>query len=122
MRTLTLNENYDLYVNENGDLAVTRDNLSVVRQRIVNKLSLIQGEDVSNNQNGLDLNIIFGDNVPYSRKTQEIKRVILLDPSVVSVDNIRMEADPKLRVGYFTCYITVTVDGESVQTTVGIGA
>lgn len=121
MRTLSLNENYDLHLDAHNNLAVQRDNLSVIRQGIVNKLSLIQGEDKYDNTNGLDLNIIFGDNIPYSRKTQEIKRVILLDQHVVSVDNIRMQADPRLRIGYFTCYITVTVDGEEVETTVGIG-
>lgn len=121
MRTLSLNVGYDLHLDSHNNLAIVRDNLSVIRQTIVNKLSLIKGEDVYNSDNGLDLNIIFGDNIPYSSKIQEIKRVILLDANVVSVDNIQMEADPKLRIGYFKCYITVTVNNEEVKTTVGVG-
>lgn len=121
MRTLELNDNYDLFILMNGNLAVQRDDLSVIRQTIVNKLSLVKGEDVYDNQNGLNLDIMFGDNTPMTDKLAEIKRVILLDKNVVSVDNIEMEVDKKLRVGYFTCYITVAVDKEHVQTSVGFG-
>lgn len=121
MRTLELNDNYDLFILMNGNLAVQRDDLSVIRQTIVNKLSLVKGEDVYDNQNGLNLDIMFGDNMPMTDKLAEIKRVILLDKNVVSVDNIEMEVDKKLRVGYFTCYITVAVDKEHVQTSVGFG-
>lgn len=121
MRTLELNDNYDLFILMNGNLAVQRDDLSVIRQTIVNKLSLVKGEDVYDDQNGLNLDIMFGDNTPMTDKLAEIKRVILLDKNVVSVDNIEMEVDKKLRVGYFTCYITVAVDKEHVQTSVGFG-
>lgn len=121
MRTLELNNNYDIFVLINGNLAVQRDDLSVIRQTIVNKLSLVKGEDIYDNQNGLNLDIIFGDDIPYSEKMAEIKRVILLDKNVVSVDNIQMEADKTLRVGHFTCYITVAVNDENVQTSIGFG-
>ena len=121
MRTLELNNNYDIYLLLNGNLAVQRDDLSVIRQTIVNKLSLIKGEDIHNDQNGLNLDIIFGDDVSHASKVAEIQRVILLESHVVSVDNIKMEVDKKLRVGYFTCYITVAVNGENVQTSVGFG-
>lgn len=121
MRTLELNDNYDLFILMNGNLAVQRDDLSVIRQTIVNKLSLVKGEDVHDNQNGLNLDIMFGDDTPMTDKLAEIKRVILLDKNVVSVDNIETEVDKKLRVGYFTCYITVAVDKENVQTSVGFG-
>lgn len=121
MRTLELNDNYDIFVDANKNLAVQRDDLSVIRQTIVNKLSLVKGEDVYDNQNGLNLDIIFGDNVPTTDKLTEIKRVILLDTNVVSVDNIKMEVDTKLRVGHFTCYITVAVNKERVQTSIGFG-
>jgi hypothetical protein len=120
MRTIELNNQYDIFV-QNGNLAVQRDNLSVIRQTIVNTLSLIKGEDVYDSTHGLNLSIIFGDDVSFADKVAEIKRVIMLEPSVVSVDNIKMEADPRTRVGYFTCYITVTVEGESVQTTINFG-
>lgn len=121
MRTLELNDNYDLFILMNGNLAVQRDDLSVIRQTIVNKLSLVKGEDIYDSQNGLNLDIMFGDNTPMTDKLAEIKRVILLDKNVVSVDNIKTEVDKKLRVGYFTCYITVAVDKENVQTSVGFG-
>lgn len=121
MRTLELNDNYDLFILMNGNLAVQRDDLSVIRQTIVNKLSLVKGEDAYDSQNGLNLDIMFGDNTPMTDKLAEIKRVILLDKNVVSVDNIETEVDKKLRVGYFKCYITVAVDKEHVQTSVGFG-
>lgn len=121
MRTLELNSNYDIFILLNGNLAVQRDDLSVIRQTIVNKLSLVKGEDIYDNQNGLNLDIIFGNDIPYSEKMAEIKRVILLDKNVVSVDNIQMEADKTLRIGHFTCYITVAVRGENVQTSIGFG-
>ena len=121
MRTLELNSNYDIFILLNGNLAVQRDDLSVIRQTIVNKLSLVKGEDIYDNQHGLNLDIIFGNDIPYSEKMAEIKRVILLDKNVVSVDNIQMEADKTLRIGHFTCYITVAVSGENVQTSIGFG-
>ena len=121
MRTLDLNDNYDLHLDARNNLAVQRDNLSVIRQTIVNKLSLIKGEDVYDENNGLNLDIIFGDNVSYNTKISEIRRVILLDQNVVSVDDIKMEVNPSTRVGYFTCYITVAVDNEEVNTTIKFG-
>lgn len=120
MRTIDLDNNYDIYV-LNNDLAIQRDPVETVRQTIVNKLSLIKGETPRNLNNGLDLDIIFGDNVPYESKVEEIRRVIMLENSVESVDNIEFKVDRKLRVGYFKCYITVNVNGESQQTTVGFG-
>jgi len=121
MRTLDLNDNYDLHIDARNNLAVQRDNLSVIRQTIVNKLSLIKGEDVYDDNNGLNLDIIFGDDVSYNTKISEIRRVILLDQNVVSVDDIKMEVNPSTRVGYFTCYITVAVDNEEVNTTIKFG-
>lgn len=121
MRTLDLNDSYDLHLDARNNLAVQRDNLSVIRQTIVNKLSLIKGEDVYDENNGLNLDIIFGDNVSYNTKISEIRRVILLDQHVVSVDDIKMEVNPSTRVGYFTCYITVAVDDEEVNTTIKFG-
>lgn len=121
MRTIELNDNYDIYILANGNLAVQRDDLSVIRQGIVNKLSLVKGEDAYDSQHGLNLDIIFGDDIPYNEKIAEIKRVILLDKNVVSVDNIQMEADKTLRVGHFTCYITVALNNETVQTSIGFG-
>lgn len=121
MRTLDLNDNYDLHIDARNNLAVQRDNLSVIRQTIVNKLSLIKGEDVYDENNGLNLDIIFGDDVSYNTKISEIRRVILLDQNVVSVDDIKMEVNPSTRVGYFTCYITVAVDNEEVNTTIKFG-
>lgn len=121
MRTIELDNNYDLFILMNGDLAVQRDDLSIIRQTIVNKLSLVKGEDVYDSQNGLNLDIMFGDDTSMTDKLAEIKRVILLDKNVVSVDNIKTEVDKKLRVGYFTCYITVATDKENIQTSVGFG-
>lgn len=121
MRTLDLNDNYDLHLDARNNLAVQRDDLSVIRQTIVNKLSLIKGEDVYDENNGLNLDIIFGDDVSYNTKISEIRRVILLDQHVVSVDDIKMEVNPSTRVGYFTCYITVAVDNEEVNTTIKFG-
>ena len=121
MRTLDLNDNYDLHIDARNNLAVQRDNLSVIRQTIVNKLSLIKGEDVYDDNNGLNLDIIFGDDVSYNTKISEIRRVILLDQNVVSVDDIKMEVNPSTRFGYFTCYITVAVDNEEVNTTIKFG-
>lgn len=121
MRTLELNNSYDIFVDGHGNLAVQKNDLAAIRQGIVTKLSLISGEDIYDNQNGLNLDIMFGNNVTFSEKIAEIKRVLYLDTHVVSVDNIKMEADPRARVGYFTCYITVAVGNEEVNTTVGFG-
>lgn len=120
MRTLELNSDYDIFV-QNDDIAIQKITLATIRQTIVNKLSLIKGETPDNTENGLDLNLIFGDTVSYDTKIAEIKRVILLEPSVVSVDDIDLTVDRALRVGYFKCYITVNINGESQQTTVGFG-
>lgn len=120
MRTIELDQNYDLMV-VNGNLSVQRDDLSCIRQTIVNKLSLVRGEDPSNLSNGLNLDIMFGDNVPNSDRLAEIRRVIFLEEHVVSVDSITMEVDTNLRIGYFTCYITVSIDGTEVQTSVKFG-
>lgn len=120
MRTIDLNDSYDIYL-QNNNLAIQRDTLQTIRQTIVNKLSLVQGETPDNMSNGLDLNIIFGDNVSYESKINEIRRVILTEEAVESVDDIELTVDRKLRVGYFKCYITVNVEGESQQTTVGFG-
>ena len=120
MRTIDLNNNYDIYV-LNNDLAIQRNALETIRQTIVNKLSLVKGETPDNLNNGLDLDIIFGDTVSYEAKVAEVRRVIMLEDSVESVDNIEFTVDKKLRVGYFKCYITVTINGSSQQTTVGFG-
>lgn len=122
MKTIELDQNYDIFV-RNGDLAIQRDALNVLRQNILNKLSLVKGEykfDTTGTA-GLNLSIIFGDNVSFADKENEIRRVILLTPQVTSIDKIDFKVDPTLRIGYFTCYITVTIDGETTQTTVGFG-
>lgn len=120
MRTIDLNDKYDIYV-QNGNLAIQRNTLETIRQTIVNKLSLVQGETPDNLTNGLNLDIIFGDNVSHDAKISEIRRVIMLESAVESVDNIDFTVDRKLRVGYFKCYITVNVEGQSQQTTVSFG-
>lgn len=120
MRTLELNSNYDIFV-QNDNIAMQKTTLATVRQTIVNKLSLIKGETPDNLDNGLNLDLIFGDNVSYDTKIAEIKRVIFLEPKVVSVDDIELTVDRALRVGYFKCYITVNIDGDSQQTTIGFG-
>lgn len=120
MRTIDLDHNYDIYV-QNNDLAIQRNALETIRQTIVNKLSLVKGETPRTLTNGLDLDIIFGDNVSYESKVAEIRRVIMLESSVESIDNIEFTVDRKLRVGYFKCYITVSVEGTSQQTTIGFG-
>ena len=120
MKTIDLDENYDIYI-QNNDLAIQRNALNVIRQTIVNKLSLIKGETPDETSNGLNLDIIFGDNISYEFKVAEIRRVIMLNDAVQSVDNIDFTTDTKLRVGYFTCHITVVVEGSSQQTTVGFG-
>lgn len=120
MRTIELNTDYDIFIKDNN-LAIQRNALEAIRQTIVNKLSLIQGETPDNLSNGLNLDIIFGDNVSYESKVAEIRRVILLDANVESVDNIEFKVDRRLRIGYFKCYITVRVNGSSQQTVVGFG-
>ena len=120
MKTIELDQDFDLIV-ENGNLAIQRDPVSVVRQNILNKLSLVKGEYPADLTAGLNLSIIFGDNVPFAAKENEIRRVIFLTPEVVSVDRIDFVVDPNLRVGYFTCYITITIDGTEMQTAVGFG-
>lgn len=120
MRTIDLNNDYDIYV-QNGNLAIQRNTLGTIRQTIVNKLSLVQGETPDNLTNGLNLDIIFGDNISHEAKINEIRRVIMLEPAVVSIDNIDFTVDKKLRVGYFKCYITVTVEGVEQQTSVSFG-
>ena len=122
MKTIELDGQYDLFV-RNGDLAMQRDPMNVIRQNILNKLSLVKGEykfDTTGTA-GLNLSIIFGDNVPFSDKENEIRRVILLTPQVTSIDKIDFKVDPALRIGYFTCHITVSIDGEEKQTTIGFG-
>lgn len=120
MKTIDLNSNYDIYV-QNNNLAIQRNSLNTIKQTIVNKLSLIQGETPDNLNNGLNLDIIFGDNISYESKVAEIRRVIMLQENVVSVDDIDFTVDHKLRIGYFKCYITVAINGETQQTTVGFG-
>ena len=120
MRTIDLNDKYDIYV-QNNNLAIQRNSLESLRQTIVNKLSLIKGETPNNTDNGINLDIMFGDNVSYDTKVNELRRVVMLEKSVVSIDNIEFRVDKKLRVGYFKLYITVKIDGEQQQTTVGFG-
>lgn len=120
MKTIDLNSNYDIHV-QNGNLAVQRNSLNTIKQTIVNKLSLIKGETPADLNNGLDLDVIFGDDISYERKVAEIRRVIQLQENVVSVDDIEFTVDRALRVGYFKCYITVSINGETQQTTVGFG-
>lgn len=120
MRTIDLNSNYDIHL-QNNNLAIQRDSLNTIRQTIVNKLSLVKGETPDNLINGLNLDIIFGDNISHDAKVTEIRRVILTEPAVQSVDNIEFTVDRKLRVGYYTCYITVTLEGVSQQTVIGFG-
>lgn len=122
MRTIELDHNYDIFV-RNGDLAIQRDPLNVIRQNILNKLSLVKGEykfDTAGTA-GLNLSIIFGDDVNFAAKENEIRRVILLTPQVTSIDRIDFQVDKTLRIGFFTCYITVNIGGEDVQTSVGFG-
>lgn len=120
MKTIDLNSNYDIYL-QNNNLAIQRNSLSVIRQTIVNKLSLINGETPDDLNNGLNLDIMFGNNVSYESKLAEIRRVIMLQPNVESINDIDFTIDKNLRIGYFKCYITVSVDGESQQTMVGFG-
>lgn len=121
MSTIELNNNYDVVVT-NGNLSIQRDELSVIRQNILNKLSLIKGECTTDSSLGLNIDIMFDSNVPNADKVAEIKRVIYTEARVVSVDNVVLEVDTRTRVGYFTCYITVSLDnGATAQTTINFG-
>lgn len=120
MKTIDLNSDYDIHV-QNGNLSVQHDSLNVVRQTIVNRLSLIKGETPDNLNNGLNLDIMFGNNVSHAGRVAEISRVIMLEPRVESIDDIDFKVDRKLRIGYFICHITVNIGGASQQTTVGFG-
>lgn len=120
MKTIDLDNNYDIHL-LNSNLAIQRDTLSSVRQAIVNKLSLVNGEVPDNPNAGLNLDIMFGDDVSYETKVAEIRRVIMTQENVESVDDIDFTIDSNLRIGYFKCYVTVSINGESQQTIVGFG-
>lgn len=120
MRTLDLDVNYDLHI-VNGNIAIQRDDLETIKQNIVNRLSLVKNEDIYNDNNGLNINIMFGENFSYSEKIAEIKRVIYLDTNVIDIEKVTMEADNKTRVGYFTCYIVVKINGKEEKTNISFG-
>lgn len=120
MTTIELNSDYDIMLT-NGNLSIQKDDMSVIRQNILNKLSLVKGECTTDDSAGLNLDIMFNSNVSNSDKVAEIKRVIYTEEHVVSVDNIVMTVDTRTRVGYFTCYITVSFNGVQEQTTINFG-
>lgn len=112
MISLLLDESYDL-VTINNNIGIQNNAIKEIAQSILNRCSLITGEDIDDNYNGINLDIMTG-NSSLEDKKNELSRVISLDSRVQSIENIEYKYDIKNRVGYFTPVIRITLpDGES---------
>lgn len=109
MITLALDNKHDLYVDGHGNIATQTNELYEIAQTVANRCSLVRGEDVFDNSNGINLSIMLGQNYTLDDRKNELRRVILLDDRVASVEQIDYKFDPKTRAGYFTPTIKVTL-------------
>lgn len=109
MITLALNDKYDLFVDTHGNIATQTNELYEIAQTLMNRCSLVRGEDSFDSSNGISLDIIFGQDYTLDDRKSEIRRVILLDDRVVSVEQIEYKFDPKTRNGFFTPTVKVSL-------------
>lgn len=115
MITLALDNSYDLFVDERGNIATQASELLEIAQTLMNRCSLIRGEDAYNTSNGINIGIMLGQDYTLDDRKNEIRRVILMDDRVVSIEKIEYRFDTKSRAGYFTPTIKVSLGDGSQQ-------
>lgn len=115
MITLALNSSYDLFVDERGNIVTQTSELLEIAQTLMNRCSLVRGEDAYNASNGININIMLGQDYTLEDKKNEIRRVILMDDRVASIEKIEYKFDTKSRAGYFTPTVKVSLGNGSQQ-------
>lgn len=115
MITLEIDTDYDLILDNQNNLKIQNSELLEIAQTIMNRCSLIRGEDKFDNTNGLNASIMLSQDYTLEDKKSEIERVILLDERIKSVDEISYKFDNKSRVGYFSPVVTVTLSSGDTQ-------
>lgn len=114
MITLRLDENYDLTLDDQNNLALQNNELLEIAQTLMNRCSLVRGEALDDTSRGVDIDIMLGQDHTLEDKKNELKRVILLDDRVLNVEQIDYKFDPKTRSGYFIPTVKVKLsDGNS---------
>ena len=81
----------------------------------MSRCSLIRGEDAHNTSNGINIGIMLGQDYTLDDRKNEIRRVILMDDRVVSIEKIEYRFDTKSRAGYFTPTVKVSLGDGSQQ-------
>lgn len=115
MITIKLNEAYDMELDDENNIAMQNSELLEIAQTLMNRCSLIRGEAVDDNSRGIDINIITSQDITLEDKKNEIRRVILMDNRVISVEDIGYKFDPPTRNGYFTPTVKVKLSGGNSQ-------
>lgn len=115
MITLKLDENYDLCLDDENNLAIQNNELLEIAQTLMNRCSLVRGEAVDETSRGIDLGIMLNQDRTLDDKKNEIKRVILMDDRVLSVEQIDYKFDPPTRNGYFIPTVKVKLSGGDSQ-------
>lgn len=115
MITLKLDDNYDLTLDNENNVSLQNNELMEIAQTLMNRCSLVRGEAADDTSRGVDLDIMLGQDYTLDDKKNEIKRVILLDDRIMSVDQIDYKFDPKTRNGYFIPTVKVKLSGGNSQ-------
>lgn len=114
MITLKLNDDYDLHLDDENNLAIQNNELLEIAQTLMNRCSLVRGE-TDDSSRGIDLGIMLSQDKTLDDKKNEIKRVILLDDRVLGIENIDYKFDPPTRNGYFVPTVKVKLSGGNSQ-------
>lgn len=114
MITLKLNDQYDLELDGENNLALQNNELLEIAQTLMNRCSLVRGEATDYTSRGVDLGIMLSQDRTLDDKKSELRRVILLDDRVINVEEIDYRFDPKTRNGFFIPTVKVRLsDGNS---------
>lgn len=115
MITLKLNDQYDLELDGENNLALQNNELLEIAQTLMNRCSLVRGEAVDDTSRGVDLGIMLSQDRTLDDKKSELKRVILLDDRVINVEEIDYKFDPKTRNGFFIPTVKVKLSSGNSQ-------
>jgi hypothetical protein len=109
MISLMTDENNDLYLDKNKNIAVSRNRLESIKQLVNNKLQCFLGEIDIDLQEGVDyFGIILQEQVPIFSKINEITSKILEVEGVVSIENIDYAKDKENKIDKYN--ITIKTD------------
>lgn len=109
-------QNGDLYLDPNGNIAVWKEDLNILKQQIINELQTFIGEVFTDNRIGTSYyDIIFNDRLPLQEKQIEFERVILQLDGVLGITQFNFELDRSQNLAKYDITISTSYGPIALQ-------